>query len=137
MFLIDTIVGGITGLAGKYFDNKKEKQAATHTQKMSVIQNRTNWETVSLKGMAASLKDEYWTLIFSVPLVAIFISPFVDLFMSDLPYQTGSLMTAGHAALTGLTGVPTWYTYILGMMIGASFGVKGAGEIMNKLRGKK
>lgn len=133
----DLVVGGITSLTGKYFDNKKEKQQAKHIRKLADINNKAGWETISIKGMAGSLKDEWWVMVFSIPLVAIFTSPFVDLLMSDLPYEQGSLLVAGKLALSGLSSAPDWYTYLLGMMIGASFGVKGVGQIMNDLRKKK
>lgn len=134
MGLWSVLTGGITSLVGKYFDNKKEQQSQTHTQKMQHIQGKQDWETFSIKQMASSLKDEWWTFWFSLPFVSIFCSPFVDLLVSDQPYQSGMLMNAALQGLQGLESTPTWYTYLLGLMIGASFGVRGVGEVVNKLR---
>lgn len=128
------ITGGVTDLVGKYFDNKKEKQEQIHSQKVAQIQGKHDWETMSVRAMVSSLKDEWFTLVFSLPLVSIFVSPFVDLFMIDSPYVKGQFMDAGLSGLAGLSSAPDWYTYLLGMMVGASFGVKGVGGIINKLK---
>ncbi len=133
MSFINLITGGITGLVGKYFDNKAAESDAKHTRKLTRINNTASWETTAVGQMAKSFKDEWFMFVFSLPLVAIFISPFVDLVMVG-EYTQGCLQTAALSGIAGLKQAPDWYCYVLGMQVGASFGVKGAGEIVNKLR---
>lgn len=136
MVIWSTLTRGITTLLGKWFDNKAEQQTLKHTKQMQKLEGKQEWETMSITQMASSLKDEWWTLWFSMPLVAIFCSPFLDLWMTDEPYREGMLMEAALKGLQGLESTPSWYTYFLGIMIGASFGIKGVGGVINKLRGK-
>lgn len=128
------ITGGITSLVGKWLDNKQEKQQAIHQSKMTAINNKADWETTAVSQMAQSLKDEWLLFWLTLPFITIFVSPFVDLFMSDAPYVQGQLLTAAVTGLQGLDLVPDWYTYLFGLIVGASFGVKGVGEVVNKLR---
>lgn len=135
MGIWNILTGGVTQLVGQYFTNKQEQQKQTHTQKMQIITGKQDWETLSIKQMAGSLKDEYLLFIFSLPLITIFCSPLVDLLMLEGSYQKGQLMTAALLGLQGLESTPLWYTYTLGIMISASFGIKGADKMINKLRG--
>lgn len=130
------LTGGVTTLVGKYFDNKAAESDAKHTRKLTKIQNVASWETTAVGQMAKSFKDEYLMFIFTLPLIAIFISPFVDLVMLG-NYTQGCLQTAAMTGLKGLAETPDWYTYLIGLMVGASYGVKGVGQVVNKLKSTK
>lgn len=133
MSLLNIVTGGITGLVGKYFDNKAKESDAKHERKLTKINNIADWETTAVAAMAKSFKDEYLLLIFTLPLIAIFISPFVDLFMLG-EYTQGCLQIAAMEGLTGLSTTPDWFTYIIGSMVGVSFGLKGVGNVINKMK---
>ena len=125
--------GGVTGLLGKYFDNKKAVVDAKHTQRITKIEQAGNWETTAVGQMASSLKDEWWTFWLSLPLIAIFMSPFIDLMMIG-EYSQGMIMIAALEGLAGLDSAPTWYSYLVGISVSASFGIRAVGETINKLR---
>lgn len=129
------LTGGITTLVGKWFDNKSKESDAKHEQKITKIAQQGDWETTAVAQMAKSFKDEYLLFIFTLPLIATFISPFVDLFMLG-EYTQGCLQKAAATGLAGLESAPDWYTYLIGMMTGVSYGIKGVGNVVNKLKGK-
>ncbi len=129
------LTGGITNLVGKWFDNKSKESDAKHIQKLTKIETQGNWETTAVAQMAKSFKDEYLLFIFTLPLIATFISPFVDLIMLG-NYTQGCLQTAASTGLKGLEDAPDWYTYLIGMITGVSYGLKGVGNIVNKLKGE-
>lgn len=68
-----------------------------------------DWEAEMAKQAGSSYKDEYWTLILSVPVVLIFI-----------PQTQGYIVTGFQA----LEGVPDWYKLAVGTAIGAAFGTQ-------------
>ena len=90
--------------------------------------------------MASSWKDEWFTLIFSMPLINLFASPFVDLVMIG-NYQQGMLADAASVALNNLDQAPDWYVFIVIMMVCLSYGYrKGLDQILglvNKFKNKK
>ncbi len=133
MGIWNLITGGVTGLVGQYMDNKKAEGAAKHERKLTKINQAGNWETTAVGQMASSMKDEWWTFWLSLPLIAIFISPFIDLIMLG-EYTQGCLQIAALKGLAGLESAPTWFTYLIGISISASFGIRGVGEVVNKLR---
>ncbi|MCP4437737.1 MAG: hypothetical protein GY810_02240 [Aureispira sp.] len=133
MGILNLLTGGITSLAGQYMDNKKAIGAAKHERKLNKINQTGDWETSSISQMASSMKDEWWTFWLSLPLIAIFTSPFIDLIMLG-EYTQGCLQIAALKGLAGLESAPTWFTYLIGISISASFGIRGVGGIVNKLR---
>lgn len=133
MSIWNVLTGGVTNLVGKYFDNKAKESDAKHERKLTKIVQAGDWETTAVGQMASSLKDEWWTFWLSLPLIAIFISPFIDLIMAGT-YTEGMILTAALAGLSGLEEAPAWYTYLVGISVSASFGIKAVGETVNKLR---
>lgn len=121
------LTGGITSVFSSWMDNKTAKSEAKGRLEVAKIDAKATWETIAANGMKDSWKDEWFTIIFSIPLVSTMISPFVDLVVmlyTGGSYVDGQLLTAGLEALAGLDLAPTWYTTLLGVMVGASFGVK-------------
>jgi hypothetical protein len=78
-----------------------------------------DWETAMARASNTSWKDEWITILFSIPLVLAFVP-------SAVPY-----VREGFAVLATM---PQWYQYGLSVIIAASFGVRGAIGIMNKVK---
>tara|TARA_R100000458_G_scaffold6751_1_gene5378 strand:+ start:5334 stop:5663 length:330 start_codon:yes stop_codon:yes gene_type:complete len=76
-----------------------------------------DWEAIAQQNAGNSWKDEWLTILFSLPLVMCFIP-------SAVPYVKN-----GFAALQEM---PTWYQYMLSVIVAASFGVRSAVGIMNR-----
>jgi hypothetical protein len=119
------IVSAVANLAGNYLSNKAEEKQAKHQAKMEVIKQGGKWEDTMAEASMASWKDEFWTVIFAIPLVLVFYGAIFD------PY----IITKVEEAFAALQQLPEWYQYLLFMAVSASFGIRGADKLM-KLRGK-
>jgi hypothetical protein len=107
--MIQALIGPVTSLVGGYFQRKAEEKKAVHEAKMVAIQQDGNWENIHANNASSSWKDEWLTLLFSVPLVMAF-------FPSAVPY-----VIDGFKALEEM---PEWYRVYLGVIMAASFGVR-------------
>ena len=99
---IATVVNAVRG------DAKAEAEA-------QVMVNASNqvgdWEKIQAQNAGNSWKDEWLTVLFSIPLVMAFIP-------GGIVY-----VERGFAALEGM---PEWYQYTLSIIVAASFGVRSA-----------
>lgn len=131
------ILSMITSLASGWLSNKKAKGEAVHNEKLNQIKNKHKWETIVAQQMTGTWKDEFFVLLFSFPLITMFISPYVDMIMrwkNGGAYIEGELLLASQSALIALANAPLWYSTILGVMIGATFGVKSVTRGILQLR---
>jgi len=69
------------------------------------------------KGSASSWKDEWLTILFSIPLILAFIPGMEEV------VANGFLQ---------LQAMPEWYQYSLGVIVAASFGVRSATKFFGK-----
>ena len=122
------IISGLLGLAGNVVDGYVETKKAKAKQKLIKIEAETSiiekqikgeidWDVEAIKGSKESWKDEYLTILFSIPLLLCF-----------LPW-TVEYVERGFAALAQ---TPDWYKYTLGIIVSASFGIKGATKMFGK-----
>ena len=81
------------------------------------IAGEIEWDVQAQKNSSGSWKDEYLTILFSIPLLLCFI-PF-----------TVEYVERGFQALSM---TPDWYKYTLGVIVSASFGIKGATKMFGR-----
>ena len=121
--MIQALIGPITELAGGWLKGKADAQAAAANLKLveaeakatimkSAATSEAEWEKIMAQGSQSSWKDEWLTILFSVPLVLCFTGEWGRQTVSD-----------GFAALESM---PEWYQYTLGVIVAASFGVRSA-----------
>ncbi len=119
------IFGGLAGdIIGGVIETKKAKakqklvkiEAETEVLQQQ-IKGEIDWDVEAIKGTKESWKDEYLTILFSIPLLLCF-----------LPF-TVEYVERGFAALAM---TPDWYKYTLGVIVSASFGIKGATKFFKK-----
>lgn len=121
--MIQAIIGPLTELAGGWLKGKADAQAAAANLKLveaeakatimkSAATSEAEWEKIMAQGSQSSWKDEWLTILFSVPLVLCFTGEWGRQTVSD-----------GFAALESM---PEWYQYTLGVIVAASFGVRSA-----------
>lgn len=126
--LIGTALGLVGDLAGNWMKGKVDKQKAESDVKVAkakaeavVYQKQAtgeiDWDLESIKGSQSSWKDEWLTIIFSIPLVMCFIPGMEEIVQN------------GFARLNEL---PEWYQYTLGVIVAASFGVRSATKFFGK-----
>lgn len=105
------IISEVFGIVRTWLQGRQKIQEATDARKAQIIQNDANWDNLMAQASASSWKDEWLTLLFSVPLIGCFIP-------AAVPH-----VQAGFEALKSMPG---WYSYTIGVIVAASFGVKGA-----------
>ena len=126
--MLNLLIGPITQLAGTWLDGKVEKTKAETGAKVAkakaeaVIMERKatgeiDWDLEMAKGSQSSWKDEWLTVLFSIPLVLAFIPGMEE------------VVKNGFARLNEM---PEWYQYSLGVIVAASFGVRSASKFFGK-----
>lgn len=102
------LVGPVANLVKEYFTNKREEAKATHESKMQYIKNKADWEVTQAEASKSSLKDEWLTLLFSLPLIGAFTG-----FEKEI-----------EEGFRVLGQMPDYYKAFLGAAVAASFGIK-------------
>ena len=110
--MLQSLIGPIANLAGTFLKNKAAEKQAVHESKLRRITNDGDWETQQAAASQTSWKDEWLTLLLS--------GPFILSFCGDWGRE---MAAEGFAALDL---APSWYSYSLGVVIAASFGIKSA-----------
>ena len=119
--MLKLLIGPIADLAGGFLKNKAEQSKAKHEAKMNVIQNDAHWEAKMADASSNSLKDEFFSVILSLPLLFIGYAVAVD---------DPTIIARVQAGFAALNELPDWYQYLLFIAVSASFGIKGADKIM-------
>jgi len=107
-------IGPIIGAISSYVTGKQEISKAKQAGELKIIaqaaESQASWELLHAKGSQTSWKDEFWTIIFAVPLVLGF--------TGDWGVE---VVTAGFLALDNM---PDWYQYTLVTLVLAAFGIR-------------
>ena len=127
--MIGQLIGPITNIAGSWLQGKADVKAAEAKLKLTEAEAKAkimlsketsiaDWERIMAQGSQNSWKDEWLTILFSIPLVLVFLG------------DTGRQVVAdGFAALETM---PDWYQYTLGVIVAASFGVRSATKFFGR-----
>ena len=107
--MIGQIVSAIGGLATSYIDGKTAVQKANAEIKLKQATGEMDWEQSAIEASKDSWKDELWTLVFVVILLANFIPSMQD------------IMAQGFA---NLQECPLWVQWGMYASIAASFGIR-------------
>jgi len=129
------MIGLITGLAttvGSLFKNWQEKKKIVAAGKVEVAKAKVDgdikraqsqqdadnvYDLAANKGMKDSWKDEYWTIVLSIPAVLCFVPGLADVVRDGFKV---------------LSECPVWYQSCLVGAIAASFGIKGFLKLKEK-----
>ena len=127
--MIGQLIGPIASIAGGWLQGKADVKAAEAKLKLTEAEAKAkimlsketsiaDWERKMAQGSQNSWKDEWLTILFSIPLVLVFLG------------DTGRQVVAdGFAALETM---PDWYQYTLGVIVAASFGVRSATKFFGR-----
>ncbi len=115
------ILGGVVELGKTWLEGKntkiKAKAEAEATVLVKSAESEANWENIMAQNSASSWKDEWITILFSIPMILCF-------FPSTVQYVRDGF--------NALEGMPDWYQYTLSIIVAASFGVRSAIGFMKK-----
>ena len=114
------IFSELIGLGKEYISGKQKVKAAKAEAEAKVIvkssEDLATWEKIQAKNSGDSWKDEYWTVVLSIPLMLCFIP------------HVSEYVTLGFESLHK---TPDWYQYLIGAAILSSFGIR-AGKLFKK-----
>ena len=127
--MIQALIGPISELAGTWLSGKVEAKAAENRVKvakanaeaqimLSAATSEAEWEKVMAQGSQNSWKDEWLTILFSIPLILSFCGEWGRKIVED-----------GFAALQGM---PEWYQYTVGVIVEASYAIRSATKFFVK-----
>jgi hypothetical protein len=121
--MIATVFTTIASLFGGWLNGRIERQKVQLETDLAIERKRVeadvDWEALMAQGSQTSWKDEWWTILLSVPLVVVFIP--------------GGAVYVREGFMVLKESVPEWYMYAVSVAIAASFGVR---NIIGKI-GKK
>jgi hypothetical protein len=127
--MIGQLLGPITNIVGGLVQGKMEQKAAETKAKvakaeaqaqimLSQATSEADWEKVMAEGSRDSWKDEWLTILFSVPLVLAFCGEWGRNVVMD--------------GFSALDAMPDYYRYTLGAIVSASFGIRGATKFFGR-----
>ena len=126
--MLNMLIGPAIDLAKDFVKGKAEEKKAIQQRKISAIQNDADWENKMADATSNSWKDEFWSIILALPIVAVAYSVAID----DV-----SIIERVNQGFAALNSLPEWYQYLLFIAVSASFGLKSADTIMGLKKGKK
>jgi|TARA_R110000796_G_scaffold225481_1_gene341893 hypothetical protein len=123
------LLGPITGIVGSLVQGKMEQKAAETKAKVAKAEaqaqimvsqatSEADWEKIMAEGSQESWKDEWLTILFSVPLILAFCGEWGRVIVTD--------------GFSALNQMPDYYRYTLGAIVSASFGIRGATKFFGK-----
>jgi len=126
--MLNLLIGPVAELAGTWLNGKVETSKANASAKVAkakaeatIMEKKAtgeiDWDLEMAKGSANSWKDEWLTILFSIPLILAFIPGMEEV------VQNG---------FAQLQTMPEWYQYSLGVIVAASFGVRSATKFFGK-----
>ncbi len=125
--IIGPLISLVTTLGGSWLKRKEiqaEGKVMIEQKKLDNLAakdaSEAEWDLAQANASANSWKDEWLTILVSIPMILAFIND-----------ETRRIVTEGFEALTGM---PEWYQYAIGIVFAASFGIKKAGDIIGKWR---
>lgn len=118
--MIGQLLGAVGGLATTYLDGKVAVQKANAEIKVKQATGEIDWDLEAIKATQNSWKDEWITLLFSIPLILAFCGEWGN-----------QIVQAGFLALETM---PIWYQYSLGGIVSASIGMRSVSKFFG---GKK
>ena len=125
--MLNMLIGPAIDLAKDFVKGKAEEKKAVQERKIQAIKNDANWEEKMASATDKSWKDEFWSIILALPIIAVAYGAAMD---------NSAVIERLNAAFDTLNSVPEWYQYLVFIAVSASFGLKSADKIMGLKKGK-
>ncbi len=116
--MIGQIIGSVVGLATSVIDSKTQIKLTEAEIKKKQLTGEIDWDLAAIQATQNSWKDEWITLLFSIPRILAFCGDWGN-----------AIVQAGFLALETM---PTWYQYSLGGIVSASIGIRSVSKFFGK-----
>ncbi|WPH64814.1 hypothetical protein [Vibrio phage vB_VpaP_SJSY21] len=107
--MITTLISSAIGLLSDWIIGKRKVKEAKIDREVLALTSEEDWNVVQAESSKGSWKDEYWTLIFSIPLILCF-------FPDMVPHV--------QAGFVALSSTPDWYINCVLALVAASVGLR-------------
>lgn len=125
--ILGSVVSGLFDVGKTFLKNKAEEKQAIHDRKITQIKQEGNWDEIQASNSNNSWKDEYLTIILTLPFVAMFLA---------VIFEADEMVIRFKQAFMVLDeDVPNEYWYLLSVVVAASFGVKKIIDVIKAKRG--
>ena len=121
--MLNLLIGPALELGKELIKGKAEEKKAIQKAKISKIQNDANWEATMADATKSSWKDEWFTVVLSMPLIGIAWGVAMD---------DSSIIDRVNKAFEVLSGTPEFYQQLLIIAVLASFGIKAGSSFFKK-----
>ena len=119
--LITAGIGLLKSAVGGWFEHKQAKTEKKRQVELATIDANASADTAASSGMASSWKDEYLTVLFSVPLIVVFHASV---------WGDPEDIERVKQAFAAMQELPEWYMWsIVGIVIG-TFGLRGLAKML-------
>jgi len=125
--MLNLLLGPALELGKEFIKGKADEKKAIQERKINAIQNDANWEEKMASATEKSWKDEWFSVLLSLPLLGVAYSVIIN---------DPSIIVRVNEAFAALNQLPEWYQYLLFIAVSASFGLKSADKIMGMKKGK-
>lgn len=121
------ILNGAIEFGKNWLNNKVEEAKIKKDIRLEALKNEGAWESIMAQGTHTSWKDEFFTIILSIPIMLVGYA---------VALNEMDIIARLHDAFIALEALPDWYSYLLFLAVSASFGMRSVDKLMN-LKGKK
>ena len=121
MNFLGQLIAPVANIATGIIKNRGEIAQAKHQQKLHALQSTADWEARAMDASANSWKDEFWTIILSIPIFDVGYSIIMD---------DPEIIERTKLAFTALEELPDYFQMLLFIAISSSFGLKGVDRLM-------
>lgn len=125
--MLQMLLGPALELGKDFLKGKAEEKKAIQQRKITAINNDADWESKMAEASSNSWKDEYLTIVLTLPIIAVGYSVVTG---------DASVIDRLNAGFEALNNTPEWYQWLLFAACSAAFGIKGADKLMNIKKGK-
>lgn len=109
------LIAPVAGLVKTWMDGRQQISQAKIEREVKALTHEANWDEVQANASMNSWKDEWLTILISIPLIMAFI-PGMDDYL--------------RAGFSVLENCPAWYQYLVGVVFAASFGIKKVTDVL-------
>lgn len=115
---------GVTARRRIKEEGKVRIEVAKIEQQLIVQKQAGSYDVESQRQMQFSWKDEYLVIVFTIPLIFSFLSPFIDFILLMTTEEKYTFSDKIPAAWQAVALAPDWYQWSLMGIIAATFGLR-------------
>ena len=119
------LIAPVTGLVTDWIKGKREVQQAKIEGQREAAANAATWEQQMAKASESSWKDEWFTVLLSMPIVAIVYGVITN--------DPAVIQRVG-LAFDQLNALPEWYQFLLIIAVLASFGIRSFDKLLTMMK---